>query len=110
MKEERRCLGDCTNNIAEYTALSEALRIARELGGTELTVFSDSQLLVRQYAGEYKVKNPKLKDFLEKIRRQAAGFGQVRILHVPRELNKRADKLANQALDAASREASPLLI
>jgi ribonuclease HI len=103
LKEHGRALGECTNNVAEFTALSEALDLAKALGGTRLEVFSDSQLLVRQYNGQYRVKNERLRGFLTRIFQQARAFESVTLEHVPRERNKRADRLANLALDQAPR-------
>ena len=103
LKEHGRTLGECTNNVAEFTALSVALDLAKELGGTRLQVFSDSQLLVRQYRGVYRVKNLRLRGFLTEIFGKASGFESVKLTHVPREQNQEADRLANEALDAASK-------
>ncbi|HAH07485.1 MAG TPA: ribonuclease H [Elusimicrobia bacterium] len=100
LREAGRCLGEQTNNTAEYEALLEALRLAAELGGRRLKVRSDSQLLVRQFNGQYRVKNARLAGFLSEAHRLARGFERVELVHVPREENKRADELANEALDA----------
>lgn len=89
----------CTNNQAEYTALKLALIKAAELGATELFIISDSLLLVKQYLGEYKIKNPDLAARMLVIRRLAAQF-TVHIKHVLRHLNKAPDALANKAMDA----------
>lgn len=89
----------CTNNQAEYTALKLALIKAAELGATELFIISDSLLLVKQYLGEYKIKNPDLAARMLIIRRLAARF-TVHIKHVLRHLNKAPDALANKAMDA----------
>lgn len=101
LKRHGRALGHTTNNVAEYTALCEALEIAKTLGGRRLQIFSDSQLLVRQYNGQYQVKNVVLRDFLKRIHERARSFESVELSHVRREQNKEADKLANEALDAA---------
>ena len=93
-------IGNNTNNVAEYGGLLAALRIARDEGVTELEIVSDSQLLVRQMLGEYRVKHPNLVPlFLEAqtMRRKFAGF---RIRHVLRAENKEADRLANRAVDS----------
>ncbi|MBI5243757.1 MAG: ribonuclease HI family protein [Elusimicrobia bacterium] len=105
LRERGRCLGERTNNAAEYEALLEALRLAFELGGTRLKIRSDSELLVRQYNGQYRVKSPKLLEFLLEAHRLARRFESVEFAHVPREQNKRADRLANQALDAEAKKA-----
>ena len=92
-------IGTATNNVAEYTALVAALHRAQELGLTHLHVHSDSELLVKQMNGEYRVKSPDLQDlYLEAVhlRKQFAG---VKFTHVRREQNKRADELCNLALD-----------
>lgn len=95
----RGFLGSATNNVAEYSALIEVLEAAVDEGATELTVFSDSQLLVRQMSGEYRVKHPNLIPLFLKARKIAAGIPKLRIEHVRREQNKEADRLANEAMD-----------
>jgi len=100
LKEYHRYIGETTNNVAEYTAMEDALKLALELGGTRLKVHSDSQLLVRQLSGQYRVKNARLAEYLLRIKELQRSFDSVEVLHVPREQNKRADALANQALDA----------
>lgn len=105
LRESGRCLGEQTNNTAEYEALLEALRQAALLGGTRLRVSSDSQLLVRQFNGQYKVKNARLAGLLFEAHRLARGFERVELVHVPREENRRADELANEALDAEAGKA-----
>lgn len=95
----RGFLGSATNNVAEYSALLEVLEAAVDEGATELTVFSDSQLLVRQMSGEYRVKHPNLIPLFKKARMIAAKIPKVRIEHVRREQNKDADRLANEAMD-----------
>lgn len=100
LREHSRCIGTFTNNVAEYTALLDALRLAKELGGTRLRIHSDSQLLVRQFDGTYKVKNARLQKYLLQIRSLEQQFTSVELVHVPREENKDADRLANVALDS----------
>jgi ribonuclease HI len=93
-------IGEATNNIAEYRALLLALAEAEKLSPASITVRSDSELLVRQLNGEYKVKSGNLKPlFLEAVRRLRR-FPTARILHVGREENRKADLLANRAIDA----------
>jgi ribonuclease HI len=92
-------LGKATNNVAEYTALIEALKKARALGGRRLAVHSDSELMVKQMNGEYKVKNAGLQPLFEEARRLRRDFQHVDIRHVRREENSRADRLCNEALD-----------
>lgn len=101
LREHHRFLGHGTNNIAEYSALKDALVLAKELGGTELKIHSDSQLLVRQYNGQYRVKNSNLFKHLLEIHTLRSQFASVELVHVPREQNKDADRLANTALDQA---------
>ena len=88
----------CTNNQAEYTALKLALIKSAELGATELEIISDSLLLVKQYLGEYKIKNADLAARMSEIRQLAKPF-QIQIRHVLRHLNKEPDALANKAMD-----------
>jgi ribonuclease HI len=105
--EEKGCLGETTNNLAEYAALVKALEHARRLGARRLVVNSDSELLVRQMAGEYKVKNEGLRPLFEEavaLRRQ---FDRVEIRHVPRAVNRQADRLCNEALDGDRPAARP---
>lgn len=97
--EEAGTIGTATNNVAEYTALVNALHLATELGLKKLDVFSDSELLVKQMAGEYRVKHPDLQPLYQEATELRKGFEAVRITHVRRELNKRADALCNEALD-----------
>jgi ribonuclease HI len=98
--EEGRAIGRATNNDAEYAGLVAGLGAALDAGITDLEVRLDSQLLVRQVLGEYRVKAPNLKP----LHRQAVGlltrFAHARVVHVPREQNTLADALANEALDA----------
>jgi ribonuclease HI len=97
--EEAGTLGTATNNVAEYTALVNALHLASELGLKKLDIFSDSELMVKQMAGEYRVKHPDLQPLYREAAELRKGFDAVRITHVRREQNKRADALCNEALD-----------
>ena len=92
-------LGNATNNVAEYFALITALDYCAEHNISRLRVRSDSELLVRQLQGRYKVKSASLKPLHERALRQSKSFGYFVIEHVPRELNAEADALANAALD-----------
>jgi ribonuclease HI len=92
-------LGHATNNVAEYQGLLHALRWAQAQGARSLEIFSDSELLVRQMGGRYRVKNPKLQPLYREASALVAGFERVRLEHVPRERNREADALANRALD-----------
>jgi ribonuclease HI len=106
---EVKCyLGSTTNNIAEYTGLVKALEHAHELGGREVVVYSDSELMVKQLRGEYKVKNAGLLPLYQQAARLCKDFAAVSLRHIRRELNKRADRLCNEALDDPS-EAQPRL-
>jgi ribonuclease HI len=94
-------LGETTNNQAEYQAAIAALARALELGAKTVEIVADSELLVRQCRGQYKVKNADLaKRFLELKNLETQLGGRVTYTHVKRELNKAADALANQAMDA----------
>ncbi len=94
-------LGTTTNNVAEYTGLIEALLMAKEEGATEIDVISDSELLVKQMLGKYRVKHPNLIPLYEKARRLAHEFRRFTIRHTLRAGNKEADRLANLAVDRA---------
>lgn len=93
-------LGKSTNNVAEYTALVRALEAAEKLGAAQVTVFSDSELLVRQIGGRYKVKSDLIRPLFEEAQALMAQFESCHVLHVRRERNKDADRLVNLALDA----------
>ena len=95
-------IGVATNNVAEYTALVAGLEKAVELGLDELEVVSDSELLVKQMRGEYRVKNPVLGELHEAAERLAKRIGRVTYRAVRREHNELADRLVNEALDAIS--------
>ncbi|HTU91534.1 MAG TPA: ribonuclease HI family protein [Gemmataceae bacterium] len=99
--EEADCLGQMTNNQAEYIALVRALEHALELGPHHrLIIHSDSELMVKQMNGEYRVKNEELRGLYEQACTLRRRFeGPVTIRHVRREQNKRADQLCNEALD-----------
>ena len=99
--EEGKYLGHCTNNFAEYTGLILALSAARHLGALEAAVFSDSELLVKQFNGEYRIKDPTLQILMGEIRKEASAFKSVTVSHVPRERNAHADRLVNAILDNA---------
>ncbi|HEY1192007.1 MAG TPA: ribonuclease HI family protein [Gemmata sp.] len=102
--EEADTIGTASNNVAEYTALVEGLALAAELGVKKLQVFSDSELMVKQMAGAYKVKNEDLRPLYEEACRLRKGFEQITITHVRREQNKRADAIGNDALDGKPRK------
>jgi probable phosphoglycerate mutase len=94
-------IGEATNNVAEYRGLLAALAWAAERGERGLHVRSDSELLVRQMRGEYRVKNPGLRQLHQQARRLLERFERVTFEHVPRTRNRDADRLANAAMDAA---------
>jgi ribonuclease HI len=95
-------IGTATNNVAEYTALLNGLRRAAELGLTELEVVSDSELMVKQMRGEYKIKNEVLRDLSAEATQLARALGSVTYTAVRREHNVLADQLVNDVLDADS--------
>jgi ribonuclease HI len=95
-------LGTATNNVAEYLAFLIGLREAAALGGTRLSLHSDSELLVRQLQGRYRVKDAKLQPLFEKAKKALAGFTGYEISHIRREENREADRLANRAIDERS--------
>lgn len=97
--EHKERLGSQTNNYAEYMAVIRALELAHSKGWQEISIFCDSQLLVRQMLGEYKVKSEQIKPLFLQAKKCAEKLQQVTFQHVRREFNKEADKLANQALD-----------
>jgi probable phosphoglycerate mutase len=94
-------LGIATNNVAEYNGLLAALTWAVEHGHTEVHIRADSELLVKQMRGEYKVKHPGLQPLAARARLLAAEIGRVRFEHVRREYNKDADRLSNLGMDEA---------
>jgi len=93
-------LGEATNNVAEYRALIIGMQKAAELGVCKLKVRSDSELVVKQLNGQYKVKSPHLQDLYFSAIKELSSFETVSFTHVPREQNKEADRMANLAVDA----------
>jgi probable phosphoglycerate mutase len=93
-------IGVATNNVAEYSALVAGLRRAVDAGVAELEVRSDSELMVKQMRGEYRVKNRDLQTLFVEASRAAREVGRVTYVHVRREHNELADRLVNEALDA----------
>lgn len=93
-------IGRATNNVAEYRALLLGIERAAELGASELELVGDSELVVRQVKGEYKVKDAALRELHAEVRRSLRGFQSWSIRHVRREHNADADRLVNEALDA----------
>jgi ribonuclease HI len=95
-----QAIGVATNNVAEYRALVEGLRRAGEIGIDELEVVSDSELLVKQMRGEYRIKNEALRTLAREAEDLAQQIGRVTYTAVRREHNELADRLVNEALDA----------
>ncbi|MBN2097425.1 MAG: ribonuclease HI family protein [Candidatus Omnitrophica bacterium] len=92
-------IGQTTNNVAEYTALIYALQEALILGLKDVVVNSDSELLVKQLNGEYRVKNDNLRSLYEQFLHLKSGFNKLELRQIKREENKAADELANQAIN-----------
>jgi probable phosphoglycerate mutase len=99
--ELKGSLPHCTNNVAEYNGLLAALRWAAAQGISTLHIRADSQLLVKQMLGEYRVKHAGLQPLYEEARAIVRRIGRVTFEHVRRELNTEADRLANEAMDEA---------
>jgi ribonuclease HI len=99
LEESAEPIGRATNNVAEYRALLLGIERAAALGATELELVGDSELIVRQVEGRYKVKDATMKELHAQVRRALAGFEDWSIRHVRRELNSEADRLVNEALD-----------
>ncbi len=94
-------LGENTNNVAEYTALILGLQKALELGATEVVVKMDSELIVKQMSGEYKIKQPHLQELAHQVKDLLQQLDFYEIKHVLRHLNKAADQQVNRAIDEA---------
>lgn len=92
-------LGTTTNNVAEYSGLLEALAVAESEGADDVEIISDSELLVKQMLGSYRVKHPNLVPMHRRARALASRFGRFSIRHTLRAGNKDADRLANAAVD-----------
>lgn len=99
VKNVKKYIGIATNNVAEYTALIIALEEACALGARKVLVYLDSELIYKQYTGEYRTKDERMKVFLSKVREIEKKITSLEIKHVPRENNKEADKLANMAIN-----------
>ncbi len=98
--EASETIGRATNNVAEYRALLLGIERAKQLGATEVDLVGDSELIVKQVRGEYKVKKPDLKPLHAAAAAALARLDSWSIRHVRRELNAEADRLVNEALDA----------
>lgn len=99
--ERGQAIGRATNNVAEYRALLLGIELATELGATELELVGDSELVVKQVRGEYRVKDAGLKPLHAEVRAALAPLGSWSIRHVRREQNREADRLVNETLDEA---------
>jgi len=104
-------LGRATNNVAEYTGLVKALEAAKQIGAKQLRIYSDSNLMVQQINGRYKVKSERIRPLFQQVISLLEGFGKWQIEHITRDKNTKADKLCNRALDLQTdceRQARPL--
>lgn len=99
LESSSRNIGKATNNVAEYKAVLEGLDLARRLGAGNVVLRLDSELVVRQLNGRYKIKNKALRGLANDVTVMAAGLSSCAFEHVPREENKEADRLANRCLD-----------
>jgi ribonuclease HI len=97
--EQREFIGNTTNNVAEYLALKKALKIASTLNDNDITILSDSELIVNQRNRSYKVRSKQLKIIFREVNNLEKYFKSVSYRHVPREDNRAADLLANRAID-----------
>lgn len=100
IEERGETIGKATNNVAEYKAMLLGIERAREIGADEVELIGDSELIVKQIQGKYKVKNAGMKPLHAQAKEALAGFDSWSIRHVKRELNADADRLVNEALDA----------
>lgn len=99
--EHEEYIGEATNNQAEYRALLAGLTRAQAQGADEVDCYLDSELVVRQVNGQYRVKNADLKQLVEQVKKVSDTFSRVSFQHVPRAQNAKADKLVNDAIDEA---------
>jgi ribonuclease HI len=102
LEERSETIGRATNNVAEYRALLLGIEIAGALGARELELVGDSELIVRQVRGEYRVKDAALRELHGQVAAALQGFDRWSIRNVPREENAHADRLVNEALDGIS--------
>ena len=107
LAEAKRSIGRATNNVAEYRGLIAGLDDALNLGATEAAVYLDSKLLVEQMSGRWKVKHPDLIELHRRARELASRFDHISYTWIPRERNSHADRLANEAMDAAAGGGDP---
>lgn len=101
--EKFSCIGQTTNNIAEYTALIKALEdiVENFKEEKEVVIYSDSELVTKQISGLYKVRSPKIRAFYEKVKEISNNFVDMKIVHIPRKENKRADYLCKLSFKQA---------
>lgn len=92
-------IGDATNNQAEYEALVAVLDVARSYGFDEVEIRGDSELILKQVRGEYSVNDPELREYRIRVHELLEAFDSYSLSHVPREINERADTLANEAFE-----------
>ena len=104
VEERAETIGVATNNVAEYRALLLGIEHARALGANELDIVGDSELIARQVRGEYRVKDPSLRELHARVAKTLEGFDRWSIRNVPRAENAHADRLVNEALDAKPHE------
>lgn len=99
LKQHGRYIGHTTNNQAEYRGLIDALEHAKDMGATSVDCFLDSELLVKQMSGEYRVKDPELAKLYMRVHNLKVQIGKVTFSHVRRAFNTEADAMVNKALD-----------
>jgi ribonuclease HI len=102
LEERSEAIGTATNNVAEYRALLLGIERAAAIGARRLELIGDSELIVRQVNGEYKVKDDALRELHRQVRKALEGFDQWSIRHVRRDDNAEADRLVNEELDRTS--------
>ena len=93
------CLGKTTNNVAEYNGIVHGMKMCRDSGVKQLVVYGDSNLIVKQLNGEWKVRNADMKTLYDQVKKLEPSFESIKYEHVRRKKNKRTDQLANEALD-----------
>ena len=100
IREVKEYIGTATNNVAEYKALIKALKVViEEFTANELKIFTDSELVAKQISGHYKVKNKSLKELFSQVQQLLKNFKKAEVIHIERNKNKHADKLANIAIN-----------
>ncbi|UPM42419.1 ribonuclease HI [Halocatena salina] len=102
VSEDGECIGETTNNRAEYDALIRAVSVAADYGFDTVEIRGDSELVVKQVTGQWSVNDPGLRERRVRVRELLEAFDDWSLSHVPREVNERADALVNEALDDAS--------